>query len=62
MLGRPKNGVVVKISRWVKPKEKLHLSLTNSMDEHVCLQNVGISLNSSQEFQVYLVVELPYRR
>lgn len=41
--GIPVNGVIVKISSWVKPEVELLLSVSFSLCEHVSIDSVWLS-------------------
>lgn len=56
----PKNGVVMEISSWVKPKVELHLSVANSFTKHIGVNNVRISTCVSQELKVYLIMVITF--
>lgn len=52
----PNNGIGVEIFCRVKPEVELLLSISFILREHVCMDNIGISTQVSQELKINLVV------
>ena len=52
----------MEIGGWVEPQVELLLSVSLALAEHVGVENVGVSAQISQEFEVYLVVGCSLRR
>ena len=55
MLRVPENGVSVEIGGGIEPKIELLLSVAFALTEHICVKNVRISAQVSQELEVNLI-------
>lgn len=59
--GIPVDGVIVKISSRVKPEVKLLFPLAYSLCIYICMDNVWLSWNVTQELKIYLVMQNSWR-
>lgn len=58
----PDDTVRVKLQSWVKPEEYPLLSVANPTSVHICLQNVRLPGNVTEELEIYFVVVVALRR
>lgn len=54
-------GVVVVISSWVKPKVELLLPVSLSLSVDICMDDIRLSRNISQELEIYFIMLAPRR-
>jgi hypothetical protein len=52
----PEDGIGVEILGWIEPELELHLSVSLSLREHICVERVWISAKIPQELEIYLVM------
>lgn len=54
-------GVVVVISSWVEPKVELLLPVSLSLSVDICVDDIRLSRNISQELKIYFIMLAPRR-
>lgn len=59
--GVPMYGVVVVISSWVEPKVELLLPVSLSLSVDICVDDIRLSRNISQELKIYFIMLAPQR-
>jgi len=58
----PEDGIGVKICSWVKPEVKLLLPVSLALAKHVGVENVWVTAQIPQEFEVNLIPRCSFRR